>query len=278
MKIKEEFLKAAHERKTHFEEWLDRIKRAQACVPKVKDVVERTDWEINAFSDLPEGGRKIIPPEFVIDYTRKNEYLRKMFPLPQAYNYIYYDSMASISTSGSTAAYSIVSKASEINNKLIQAWSSEYTFQYRQMQEKQSRFDKVKTKLHTFNSDREDELDLAQRAYSAAVTDVGERCTAGITMRNLLEHFKGDLFEKAKQRPIENMTWEKMAKRLAINGTGSIEHSELIKQKVEWSSLHCRLSEVAKGQKHGLVADIEDIWTKLIDHLFTILGIINLEA
>jgi len=57
-----------------------------------------------------------------------------------------------------------------------------------------------------------------------------------------------------------------------------MEHQELLKQETDWNSLHKDLSDIVHKQKHCLVADLDYLWTKLIDHLFTILGIINLEA
>jgi len=119
-------------------------------------------------------------------------------------------------------------------------------------------------------------LETARQEYAAAISDIGERIAAGIAMRNVLEHYKGDLFVRARNHLGENMTWERMAERLTFGKVGGIEHKELINQEVEWNLLQRRLSDVAKGQKHGLVVDLQDIWTKLVDHLFTVLGIIKL--
>lgn len=278
MKTKEELLKAAHERLTHLKEWLSRTKSAQEKVPDVQDMVERTQWEIQMLSDLPKEGQEFIPPGLIIGYERGNEHLLDNLPLPPKYYVSAVNSTASVTTSGSTDMYSIVSRAGEVEENEFQEWSGIHKASYRQIQEKQARFEKVKGFLQRLNPDRVEELETARKSYLTAVADVGESIAAGIAMRNLLEHFKGDLFEKARQRPKENITWERMADMLAINGVGSIEHSVLIKQKLEWSLLQHRLSDVAKGQKHGLVADLENIWVKLTDHLFTVLGIVEIES
>ncbi|MBX3002722.1 MAG: hypothetical protein KF828_02125 [Anaerolineales bacterium] len=149
--------------------------------------------------------------------------------------------------------------------------------EYRELQAKQSRYEQVRELLGKFKTDRVKELDTAYQAYKSAIADVGERVAAGISIRNLHEHFKGDLYEKARIQRRENMTWERMAIRLARGGEGSAEHTELLNQNHNWESLQTRLTEVAKGQKSGIVADLDDIWTKFLDYMFIVLGLIVVE-
>ncbi|MHA1280274.1 MAG: hypothetical protein ACTSQ8_24130 [Candidatus Helarchaeota archaeon] len=275
--MKEKFLKAAKERLAYLKEWLRRFIRTQEHVPQIQNLVERTEWEIKMLTDLPEGGEEFIPPGIIGSYGVGNDFIEENFPLPPKYYLEATNSTASISVASSTDLYSVVSRVGEIKANEFQVFSGLHTSIYRDMQEKQTRFEKINNHLQQLNSDRIDEFISAREAYLAMKADVGNREAAGIAMRNVLEHFKGDLFELARKHEKENMTWDQMSKRLAKNGVGSIEHSELLRQKQKWGSLHIRLSEVAKGQKNGLVADLDDIYTMLLDHMFTILGVINLK-
>ena len=108
MKTKEKLLITAHERLTHLKEWLSRTKSAQEKVPDVQDMVERTEWEIQMLSDLPEEGQEFIPLGLIMSYERGNEHLLGNLPLPPKYDDLAVPSIASITTSGSTDMYSIL--------------------------------------------------------------------------------------------------------------------------------------------------------------------------
>jgi len=274
--MKDRLFEAPKSRLDYFKEWLRRLKQAQDQIPIVQDLEERTEWEINTLNDLPEDAQEFFSLSLVDNYDITTEHLRESLPLPPEFNVLAVPSAAALSTSGSSSIYSAVSRAGEVDAEDIQKWSGIHTGLYREIQKKQTRFDKVKQQLQMLNANRVGELETARQEYAAAVSDVGERIAAGIAMRNVLDHFKGDLFERARDHLGENMTWEQMAERLTLGKVGGIEHKELINQEVEWRSLKVRLSDVAKGQKHGLVVDLQDIWTKLVDHLFTVLGIIKL--
>ena len=109
MKSKEEVLKAAQERLIYLKEWLSRTKSIQEKVPDVQDIVERTEWEIQMLSDLPEEGQEFIPPGLIMSYESGNEHLKGNLPLPPQYNDLAVPSIAAITTSSSTAMYSVVS-------------------------------------------------------------------------------------------------------------------------------------------------------------------------
>jgi hypothetical protein len=274
--MKNKLRKAAEARLAYLREWLSRIKEAQDRVSDVQDMVERTEWEFKVFTELPDDAQEFIYPGLIDNYELGNKHLYGTLPLPPRYTATVMSGTASVTVSGSSDVYSFVSQARQIDIPDINLWSGKHIRLYKEIQETQTRFDKIKRQLGSLSVNRVKELDVAQKSYAAAISDLGERVTAGITMRNLLEHFKGDLFEKARNRPRENMTWQRMTERMSIGQVGEIEYQELINQERKWNSLQQRLSEVAKGQRHGLVADLEDIWTKLTDHLFTVLGIIKL--
>lgn len=268
-----ELLEVAHQRLTYLREFINRIKKANEQVPAIQDMIEQTVWEVTLLEDLPIEAEKLIPSNYPEKYKADNEYLIRNLPLAPAYNPNSVNSTASITTSGSSDMYSILSDAEETYGGDIIAWSSPYKASYRHIQEKQSRFENVIQKMQILNPDRIEELRKAKKLFSNAIANIEERIAAGTAMRNLIEHFKGDLFEMARKHDRENMTWRRMAERLAL---GDFELDELINQETIWNSLHARLSSVLKNQKSGMSDNLEDIWTNLMDHVFTILGIIKI--
>lgn len=275
---RERLLEVLHERLAYLTEWLNRMKHAQEKISYVQDIVERTEWELATLKGIPEDGEEFLPHDLstiINSQMRGNEQIKSSYPWLPFYTIEATNSTASVTVSGTTDMYSYVSRATEIDEPKLQAWANKAVVEYRDIQEKQTRYEKVAEFLATFSPDRVMELETAYKAYKSAISTAGDRITAGIAMRNLLEHFKGDLFAKARIQPKENMKWETMAVRMARGGDGSVEHRELAKQETDWNSLQTRLSDVAKGQSAGLVADLDNIWTSLLDHLFTILGIVK---
>jgi len=251
--MKDRLVAASKSRLVYIKEWLRRLKQAQDQIPVVQDLEERTEWEIKTFNDLPENAQEFFPLSLVDNYDITTEHLRESLPLPPEFNVLAVPSAAAVSTSGSSSIYSSVSRAGEVDAEDIQKWSGIHTDLYREIQKKQSHREKVEQKLHILNPDRVEELETARQEYAAAVSDVGGRVAAGIAMRNVLEHYKGDLFARARNHPGEKMNWERMAERLTLGKVGGIEHKELINQGVEWSSLWKRLSTVVHGAKEGAI-------------------------
>jgi len=94
-------------------------------------------------------------------------------------------------------------------------------------------------------------------------------------MRNLLYGIKGELFNRARKQPQENMTWGKMAQRLAKGVQGGNEQQILLKEEAKYTSLNDFLSPTAKGRDASSSMNLEHAWTQLLDHIYTVLGLIK---
>ena len=70
------------------------------------------------------------------------------------------------------------------------------------------------------------------------------------------------------------MNWSNMSARLAINGGNGHEHMLLFNQERVHSSLLSRLAEVLKDREGGSVTNLDSIWTEILDHLYTVLGLL----
>ena len=109
----------------------------------------------------------------------------------------------------------------------------------------------------------------AQGKVSSGEDDV----SAGIAMRNLLDHYKGKIYEAARKSPGENMTWKKRVESLTTYPPEAIECTTLLGEEVTWSNLKSELSDVAKNRIRGSV-DVLNIL--LLTHLFTVLSLVTL--
>ena len=238
-------------------------------------MIDQTNLDLDAFSKMPEEGEEFIPNFTFRDYAKGNDYIKESLPLPPDYDPVTLGITGVISTIGSTGAYTTIINAGLVDDLDLNQWSKEFTHPYYELQKKQSRFDVVREKIQLLDPNRVKELDESANAYLTSKNDASERVKAGTCMRNVLEHYKGDLFVYARKWPKENMTWKKMCSRLVINSPSGVEFETLLIQEREWSKLHSQLSTVLKKQRPSVMLNLESLWVKLIDHLYIVLGLID---
>lgn len=114
---------------------------------------------------------------------------------------------------------------------------------------------------------------MMEKTAQGKVSPGEDDVSAGIAMRNLLDHYKGKIYEAARKSPGENMTWEKMVKALTTFPPETIGYTTLLGEEATWSSLKSELSDVAKNRAHGR---IEVLNVLLLTHLFTVLSLVTL--
>jgi hypothetical protein len=265
------------ERKTDYEKWLESFRKARNIVPFVIQNIEITDWQIRALKDSPEEATEIPYPSNPNLLEQENKYLRNVFPPIQVPSRVSLDSTTSVATSGSTGVYEYVRRVGDLNTPHAINYSQTFGKEYQQLQEKQQRPNQVRALLNKFNAPNLlERFDRAYAAFIAYESKTGEPTAVAMEMRTLLDGIKGELFNKAKKWPEENITWDNMATRLAIGNGGGPLHIRLINQKRLRSSLIARLSDVGKDREGGSITNLEDIWTEMLDHIVTVLGMINL--
>jgi hypothetical protein len=183
----------------------------------------------------------------------------------------------SIIVSNSSETFEYVRRVGDLNTPNAIAYSQCYGSEYSQLQLEQQRPRQVRRLLEKL--DNPNTLERFERAYNAFMAyknKTGRKTAAAFEMRTLLDGIKGDLWNIAKKSPIENMTWNTMATRLALGGGGGPLHVRLISQNRLRTSIITRLSEVGKDREGGSETNLEDIWTELLDHIVTVLGMINI--
>jgi len=93
-------------------------------------------------------------------------------------------------------------------------------------------------------------------------------------MRTFLNGLIGELSQIAKHGDKENSPpWNVMAERLSNGGAEGVDYQEMLRQEGVHSSLLGRLAEVGKDREGSSVTNLDHIWTELLDHVFTILTI-----
>lgn len=146
--------------------------------------------------------------------------------------------------------------------------------------------DSIMDKIKKFDPQIAEDFDGAVKMYNKWECHLSDHVSLGKHLRNTLEHFKGSLWEKAKQHPREQkFKWEEIAKRLSKGGEGSIECNLFIKLEKEEKELWNMVVNLEKGivnqLKHmGLdlsEVSVKIIYTKWLGFFDTVLPLIDLK-
>lgn len=267
-------LKKAQQIQQHLDQWLEHQKQAQDAIPYVNQLRENNAWVIDALTHRPAGSESIPLGEIPTLLEFELESVQRNLPLPPQYNSGGPFSSVVVSTSGNTAFYDFISQHSGLNTPDAESFTVKYKHQYQKLQTDQDRPHQVRRLLVRLgNQNTVDRFDHAATAFSAAQASVGSRADAAGAMRTTLDGVKGNLFARAKTLGGENMTWETMAHRLANNQPAA--RFQLIAQEKTHASLVSDLSTILKDREGSNQANLSDVWTRFLDHIFTVLGLIG---
>ena len=263
-------------KKNYLEEWLARHKKAQHIAPQVQINLELTEWQLRALRDRPKEADEIPLVDMGSQLRRERDFLSRALPMMPIYDVNAIDSSTALSSSGTADLYSYIARVGDLESQEARRYSLRHTTAYNDLQEEQERPKAVRRLLIELgNKQIVDRFDRAMAAFLATKRGSGERTSASMEMRTLLDGIKGELFAKARTQPKENMTWGRMAERLAKGGPGRIEYQELIARESVNSSLVNRLSQVGKDREGLSYANINVLWTELLDHIFIVLGLVK---
>jgi len=271
-------IKKYEERKDHLHAALESRLRAQNDIPHIQQEEDITDWQLRALKNRPPESIEVPYKNRSDEIEAENQFLKNSFPvLALRISPTLYSSSDSITVSGSPPTYDYINRIRDLGTPEAIDFGNTYIQEYNQLQEAQERPKRVRTLLEKINSPNTlERFDNALLTYKEYKSDPGEKIAAATNMRLLIDGVKGELWERARHWPDENMTWSKMASRLAINGDRGQEHVTLDNQKRVKSSLNKRLSDVIHDREGASATDLDNIWIEIIDFLFTVLGLINL--
>jgi phosphotransferase system HPr-like phosphotransfer protein len=117
---------------------------------------------------------------------------------------------------------------------------------------------------------------LTQKELQHFKNRTSEVIAPASALRNVLQHFKGQLLLRARNTPKETPNWSIMADRLVITGVSTPEHSTLEGEGAKNSQLYDRLSRILKGNLQATSTDMDNIFIEVTDHIFTVLSLIRL--
>lgn len=262
------------ERRKHLLEWKSRYKSAQQMLPYLDRQLELTELSIQALTDLPEEAQDIPHQDLAPLLDQENDRIKFTFGLMPQYDPEDAKNSTNLLVSGSTASISvIVSRTLQVGTEAAQTFAYDYSNRLQAIQASQSREATIRDLLNRLPHDAPlKSLDAAQAAFAGWRSQTVEASAAASELRNLIYKLKGELFDLARNQPGENMTWERMAHRLA---KGNQEKEALLRQEKLQLLILPDLSHMAKARTAPLPKKLEYLWSQTLDHVFSILVSIN---
>jgi len=114
---------------------------------------------------------------------------------------------------------------------------------------------------------------MIDKAFYFKGNEIDKTTSAGISMRNVLEHVKGKLFALAKGSKGQKPSWVIMTEELCADTILSYERQLLVEQETTWDELHSALSDMAKNRTE---TDTKIMAVQVITHLFTVLTLLKM--
>jgi hypothetical protein len=274
--VQDKIQRLAAERQRKLKVWLDNFEQAAEIAPHVYRAYEVTKWESEAISEAPENVRGAIARELTPYYTNSLAALgSSLSAMPQ---YIASTTVSNLSavTASATPTYAVLASFRSSNDEPTQIWANRQMSIYEVIQTSFGLVERIKKLLMSLKPAIAKEFELAEDTYQGAIGGWQDRTAAAIAMRNVLEHYKGELFDRAINRPHEQkIPWSVMADRLTIASVGSPGHQQLRTEEKTWNNLQKSLSNLAKNQSYR-DKSLETVHTELVDHLHTVLSSVRI--
>lgn len=259
-------MKKLIETRDYLRDWLDSHKKATEVAPAVQEAVEEMDWWVETLNQRPQESLTLstapIDEQAGIAYER----ITRILPQMPRYDPSIGIQINSIAAAGGTVSYNFVTQIGDMGTPSTFDYASNVIRSYRILQDSHSRPDRVRELLVKKFPTVVSRFDFARHTYQQHGLGIGGVTSAALEMRTVLDAVKGELFERARKIPKENMTWEEMSDRLAST---IASRETLLEQGRIRSTLYDDLSQIAKQRG---VRSIDSLWTQTLNHLFVVLA------
>lgn len=262
------------EKRKYIEGWLDGARVIVEIAPKVKEIYDTVKWEEDAIHSAPETLSDDLNSSLGGPLERSLENIQiALPPIPDFDPEVTIAGTASTVTASGSIVYGQIKRAEGIPDPAIQSWSKGWTQRYEALQESQSKHDEVRKLLLKLGPEQASEFDEAIESYRLATQGLKSRSDAANDMRNVLNHYKGELRAKATPRSIHPREhWPTIAKKLSVGGVDSVAYHEILAQEDRWKSLTKRLSDIVHENPSSSNLSLTALYTEFLDHLYIVLS------
>jgi len=260
-------------------DWLAGHASAEDIAGSVKEALDFTEWQIEAIETRPVEAAEIPFPDLVDTLDSDMEHLESALPMIPTYDPEMVLGSSALTSASTVDIFDFAGRIGDLGTEDASAYSGKIRMRFYDLQEKYDKPSELRKLLERLeNSNTLERFDNALSNYQAYSRGSVDRASVATSLRTLIDGVKGDLWEAARQHAGENMTWQIIVRRLVRGGPQGPQARELMQHERRHSALVSRLSDVLKDREAGSVTDIDALWSDVQGYLFTLLGLVDIDA
>lgn len=249
----------------YIREWLERQRQEAELASDIQHARSAAEWQEAAYADiypyLPESDRKVLDSRFDLAY----HHLKSELPMPPSYGPGAVTGISSAVATGTMGTYGFAIGLRDLG-PLAFAKAQPHIASFQRLQASQNRVTEVRGLLFKISAKLADQFERANDEQVVVSTHPDRVATAALEIRTVVDNLKGELFERARNTPRENMTWEIMADRLAKRASHETSVALLLEQRSERGSLIDKLSALAKSRSEANEGELSNLWSLVLGH------------
>jgi hypothetical protein len=270
--------KIAESNRNSISDWLKKAVEVRKFEPFVRQAHDMLSWQCESFNKIPDNAPDIKPEAVESLYFSGEVFLKRLPQITtQTDNDFSIAAVPATTIPGSSMTFEylndIYSQISPEDQKIILPQINSY----KSLQEIQKRYESLKEKLGKLNPDVEKELETASRELQHYKNSTAGVFSPASAIRNVLQHFKGELLFKARKTEKETPNWDIMAERFVLETSLSPEYNILKNERYKHTGLYDKLSRILKGNKFVTPDELENLFIEVIDHMHTVLSLIKIK-
>ena len=274
-RAREHAYELVRQKERYLSDLLQRFSDAQRLIPFVQEQLEIARWQCETLETYIDDPGCPLPDDIVGTLTSEYSLLERELPQPPRYRPKGIDRLRAFTSAGTVSIADHMDSLFAMGGASAPSAQSSLT-KYQSLARAQRLPGETRQRLAQLpGSQTVSRFDRAVQAVTTYRSGGGQKTAAASEVRNLLDGVKGDLFQRARQNPRENMTWPKMARRLAAGGEGSADNQELVRLGLTYDSLYEKLSQLAKDRPAPWAGDLNVLWMEALDLISSLLGLVK---
>jgi len=271
-----------NEHQRQLKEFLDNYKSLTVLYPYVRQAYDLATFKKEVADTIPADLGNEYKLKLSNSLTDGIDYYKTNLPSITIGPSFSASSGLTMSISGATGSIAILSDIENFCDTKYNSWTGDLIGKYATIQGSQDRKTYILTTLNTISGKVASEFELAIGSYEKYIGSSTNQNDCGINCRNVIEHLKGELFDKAlTQAKTTAPTKQKikdfleMADYLAIGGIGSVEHRQLQTEALINATIWTDFTNVAKNRNPETLTSMQAKFSMFIDHLYNTLTLVD---
>jgi len=255
---------------------MQKAKKVSELLPQVQQIHENVKWQRDALYSLADSATE-LGTGMIIGLERERTafetYLPAIDNIDSGLTGV--SSMSANAVAGASQTFISLSNIAPTLPEPTRLVINQHIDSYVLLRERQTRIEKVRALLANLDSQLVTELTVGETEVRRYKTGACSEIVPATAIRNMLQHFKGQVLLKARHSEKDTVNWGDMVKRLTPSRLAS-DRATLEDEGKKQNLLYDKLSNILKGNIQSDVTEMENIFIQITDHFYTVLTLVKL--